>query len=224
MQIQSQFGMDSSNRVLLVILLFFSFVSNISAEVQRVGERGEVSSGYLKIGRRGLMSFKETPNGGNVTYECSPSGPCIPCAYSEKIDEKYRCSETGYRIPFKCVDTGSVSKEVNGKKKQKGRSALESTNTEVKQPVYLNAADDLTTFVTQRHLLDESSMSDDGSQAYITYRSCIPAVNEEKLSVLGFEEIMVGLLLVSGLAIYFKRKRANVVQSGQVRVPNNSRF
>lgn len=85
------------------------------------------------------------------------------------------------------METGSGSEEANGKKMQKGRSALESMNTEVKLPVNLNAVDKLTTFVTQRRLLDESSTSDDSRQAYITYRSCIPAVNEEKLSVLGFE-------------------------------------
>lgn len=37
-----------------------------------------------------------------------------------------------------------------------------------------------------RTLLDDSSTAKGGSQAYITYRSCI-SVNTEKLSVLGFE-------------------------------------
>ncbi|CDP00243.1 unnamed protein product [Coffea canephora] len=204
------------------VLFFCSLISDLSAEVQRAGESGEVGSRYLNIGRRALMGFKETPNGGNITYECSPSGPCVPCAYSEKNDEKYRCSETGYRIPLKCVDTGSDSKEANGKKLQKGRSALESMK--VMQPVNMNSGDKLTIMASQRHLLDESTTSDDGRQAYITYRSCIPAANEEKLSVLGFEGIMVGLLLISGSAIYFRRKRANAVPGGQARVPNNSRF
>lgn len=31
------------------------------------------------------MSFKETPIGTNITYDCSPSGPCVPCTYSEKV-------------------------------------------------------------------------------------------------------------------------------------------
>lgn len=201
------------------VLLLLSLISDLSAEVQIAGESGEVGSGYLSIARKVLMEFKETPNGGNITYECSPSGPCVLCAYSEKNDEKYRCSETGYRIPLKCVDTGSGSKEANGKKLQKGRSALESMK--VMQPVNVNK---LTIMASQRHLLDESTTSDDGRQAYITYRSCIPAANEEKLSVLGFEGIMVGLLLISGSAIYFRRKRANALPGGQARVPNNSRF
>ena len=37
------------------------------------------------IGRRGLLSFIETPKGSNVSFECSPSGPCISCLYSEKV-------------------------------------------------------------------------------------------------------------------------------------------
>ncbi|KAJ6323719.1 hypothetical protein OIU76_011085 [Salix suchowensis] len=90
------------------------------------------------VGRRALLSFKETPHGTNLTFDCSPSGPCVPCAYSEKSDEKYRCSETGHRIPFQIT------------------------------------------------LLDDSSTAKGGSQAYITYRSCI-SVNSENLSVLGFE-------------------------------------
>jgi hypothetical protein len=36
-------------------------------------------------GRRVLLSFKETPRGSNATFECSPSGPCVPCLYSEKV-------------------------------------------------------------------------------------------------------------------------------------------
>lgn len=41
------------------------------------------------IGRRILKSFKETPEGLNVTYDCSPSGPCIPCLYSEKVSNLF---------------------------------------------------------------------------------------------------------------------------------------
>jgi hypothetical protein len=37
------------------------------------------------LGRRVLLSFKETPHGTNLTFDCSPSGPCVPCAYSEKV-------------------------------------------------------------------------------------------------------------------------------------------
>ncbi|KAL2559309.1 uncharacterized protein Fot_04048 [Forsythia ovata] len=119
------------------------------------------------------MGFKETPNGGNLTFDCSPSGPCIPCSRSEKNDEKYRCSETGYRIRLKCQPIGSSSKKEKSQKLEKGRSALE--------------AEQITISTRQRSLLDDSSKSKGGSNFYITYRSCIPAVNEEKLSVLGFE-------------------------------------
>ncbi|KAJ6356105.1 hypothetical protein OIU78_004256 [Salix suchowensis] len=110
------------------------------------------------VGRRALLSFKETPHGTNLTFDCSPSGPCVPCAYSEKSDEKYRCSETGHRIPFKCVEINHDSNIEKGKQRSpNGRSAVE--------------------------ISDDPR---DGSQAYITYRSCI-SVNSENLSVLGFE-------------------------------------
>lgn len=213
--------MASANWVFLS--LFFSLVfasSNLSEEVQKERKRGmeEVGLGLSKVGQRALLGFKEKPNGGNVTYDCSPSGPCVPCAYSEKNDEKYRCSETGYRIPLKCVEIESSSDNANGEKKKKDRSALESKGPEIER------AKEFSSSVTQRSLLDDSSSLEGGNQVYITYRSCIPAVNEERFSVLGFEGIMLGLLLISGSAIYLRRKRANAVPSGAVRVPNNSRF
>ncbi|KAE9454568.1 hypothetical protein C3L33_13532, partial [Rhododendron williamsianum] len=139
------------------------------------------------------MSFKETPSGGNATFDCSPSGPCVACLYSEKKDEKYRCSETGYRIPLKCEETGAKSNEANSETAQKD------------------------------HLLSDVSTSVSGSQAYITYRSCIPAVNEEKLSVLGFEGIMLGMLFISSSVIYIKGKRSGA-PPGSVRIPTSSRF
>lgn len=69
----------------------------------------------------------------------------------------------------------------NGEKEKKDRSALESKGSEVKH------AKELSSSATQRSLLDDSSSVESGNQAYITYRSCIPAVNEERFSVLGFE-------------------------------------
>ncbi|KAJ6431177.1 hypothetical protein OIU84_018631 [Salix udensis] len=78
------------------------------------------------VGRRALLSFKETPHGTNLTFDCSPSGPCVPCAYSEKSDKKYRCSETGHRIPFKCVEINHDSNIEKGKQRSpNGRSAVE---------------------------------------------------------------------------------------------------
>ncbi|KAJ0720784.1 hypothetical protein HanOQP8_Chr08g0267941 [Helianthus annuus] len=101
---------------------------------------------------RGLKSFKEKATGTNTTFDCSPSGPCVPCLYHEKKDVSYRCSETGYRIPMRCVKIAVVDEE-------KG----------------------------SRNLLEDSSTIQVGPEMYVTYRSCIPAVNEEKLSLIGFE-------------------------------------
>lgn len=36
-------------------------------------------------GLRALRSIKEVPKGSNATYECSPSGACVPCDYPEKV-------------------------------------------------------------------------------------------------------------------------------------------
>ncbi|CAD6218150.1 unnamed protein product [Miscanthus lutarioriparius] len=109
--------------------------------------------------RRSLLGFVEAQ--GNASYHCTPSGPCVPCQYSEKNDEKYSCSETGYRLPLKCVEAQNVTKEGNESK--------------------------------QRKILDDASTSggtkftSGGPKHYITYRSCVPLVGEEKLSVLSFE-------------------------------------
>ncbi|KAI8527228.1 hypothetical protein RHMOL_Rhmol12G0059400 [Rhododendron molle] len=46
---------------------------------------GHMTSREREGGRRLLMSFKETPSGGNATFDCSPSGPCVACLYSEKV-------------------------------------------------------------------------------------------------------------------------------------------
>ncbi|MCD9646050.1 hypothetical protein HAX54_035574 [Datura stramonium] len=195
-------------------------ISNGEAE-----QRDESIVGSGIIGRRHLMSFKETPIGTNITYDCSPSGPCVPCSYSEKKDEKYRCSETGYRIPFKCVEIKASSKEVNSNKGKKNRSALEDTYASVRPHVMKHYGQALASSVRQRNLLDDSSTPKSGSRTYITYRSCVLSVNEEKLSVLGFEVIMLGLLIISGSTIYFRKRRAAAVPGGgPVRLPPNSRF
>ncbi|GFP91563.1 hypothetical protein PHJA_001300300 [Phtheirospermum japonicum] len=165
---------------------------------------------------RTLMGFMETPDGGNVTFDCSPSGPCIPCSRSEKSDEKYRCGETGYRIRLKCASSGSVSKDAKKLEARKTRSMLEHRDIGVNQ-----FDEDLTiSSRSQRRLFSDSSKSKGGSGAYVTYRSCIPAVNEEKMSVLGFEALMLGLLMGSGSFIYFRRKRSSATAGGApVRLP-----
>ncbi|KAM1170671.1 hypothetical protein ACFX13_021441 [Malus domestica] len=198
----------------LFLLLLFSIAFNLLSLAHATIGSEESGGG---IGRRALLSLKETPHGSNATYECSPAGPCVPCLYPEKKDEKYRCSETGYRIPLKCVEMKHGSKEAKMKGAQKSRSALEiSHNIEES-----DKADNLGTYVKHRSLLDDSSTQE--PQAYITYRSCIPAVNEEKLSVLGFEVIVLFLLLISGSLVYFRRKQTTST-AGFVRIQNNSRF
>lgn len=154
------------------------------------------------------MSFKESNS--NVTFDCSPSGPCLPCQYSEKKDENFRCSETGYRIPMKCVktSTATAADEETENSKHEGRADLQNTDAQVKE----------------RNLEDSSSSTIEvGSEIYITYRSCITPVNQEKLSVLGFEALML-LLLVGSSYVIFRRKGTLFMMPGAIRVPSNPRF
>ncbi|KAJ4874705.1 Uncharacterized protein Rs2_39723 [Raphanus sativus] len=180
-------------------------------------------------GRRLLLGFKETPKGSNVTFECSPSGPCVSCNSSEKRKEKYRCSETGYRIPFKCREVRGGGEEASSHKKdaeektQQNEQSNASNNDD--EEVVVDASS-----VKQRNLRDDDSSSSPASkakksQSYKTYRSCVPSADEERVSVLGFEAVMLGLLLVSGSAVYYRKKQTVPmagVSSG--RSQSNSRF
>ncbi|MED6154899.1 hypothetical protein PIB30_000401 [Stylosanthes scabra] len=224
-------AMNSPNSPFILPLLFFLIISffhdspfRVSAQktdwIKKANQNG---NGFEVRRGRVLMSFKEKPSGSNLTFECAPSGPCVPCLYSEKGDEKYRCAETGYRIPFKCIEIKGSTKEKEKINPHKGRSLLEISNN-------IKSSDELPHFsgeftAAQRHLLDDSSPSDSKSQAYITYRSCIPPASEEKLSVLNFEGSMLVLLAISGSFIYLRKKKAVSVSGyAVVRSQTNSRF
>ncbi|XP_054823725.1 uncharacterized protein LOC129321826 [Prosopis cineraria] len=188
---------------LIIAVFSLSFLHALGQQIDW-GSEGSQNG----LGRRVLMSFKEKPPGSNVTFECSPSGPCVPCLYSEKGDEKYRCSETGYRIPLKCIESENSVKSSEKSDSQNARSTLEVSNGIAESHKVLNDSRELfSTSKEQRSLLDSSSTSDNRLQAYITYRSCIPATTEDKLSVLSFEGIVILLLLVSGSIIYLRKKK-----------------
>ncbi|XP_021747189.1 uncharacterized protein LOC110713029 isoform X1 [Chenopodium quinoa] len=198
-----------SPRSFLVALILISSLLQLSLSHQlRTNEEEE------GFGRRKLLGFKEKPDGSNTTFECSPSGPCVSCQYSEKKDDKYRCSETGYRIPFKCIKVGDVKKETIGNVPQNGQSTQEGSVN----------ADNVAT--KHRTLATDKSSSQKGEPLeYVTYRSCIQGVNEEKLSVLGFEVLILGLLLVSGSFVFIRQKKTVAMAGiGNARVQSNSRF
>ncbi|KAG0503700.1 hypothetical protein HPP92_003772 [Vanilla planifolia] len=162
-----------------ILILLLSVV--ITSAAERASDSTSGARGRL------LLGFRETS--GNVSFQCSPSGPCIPCQYSEKNDEKYHCSETGYRLPLQCIEVQESSEEEHKDKKQ-------------------------------RKLLFEL---ESGKRNYITYRSCVPADGEEKLSVLGFEVRMLCLLLISGAIVYLRKKRSTVLPAaGVMRIHTNS--
>uniref|UniRef100_A0A7N0U0S4 Uncharacterized protein n=1 Tax=Kalanchoe fedtschenkoi TaxID=63787 RepID=A0A7N0U0S4_KALFE len=171
--------------ILLPVSLILISLMRVSSDESILGHQ----SSELGVGQRMLLSFKETPSGSNSTFDCSPNGPCVSCLYSEKSNPKFRCSETGYRIPLKCSLLKEKTKEVNAKNPQNNQS-----NTE-------------------------------DNEAYITYRSCIPAVSEDKLSVLGFEGIILCMLALSGSFVYYRKKQSAIMSaSGAIRIPTSSRF
>ncbi|CAH8257664.1 unnamed protein product [Arabidopsis lyrata] len=200
---------SQSSSLFLVTFFIFIYASSISSSLLARAHEHDGDEEIRSVGRRLLLSFKETPKGSNITFACSPSGPCVSCNSSEKRKEKYRCSETGYRIPFKCKE---MREEVDPHKK--------NGEEETKNDQSNNDEEAKT-----RNLLDDSPATKVKSQSYKTYRSCVPSADEEKLSVLGFESIMLGLFFISGAAIYI-RKRQTVpmfgVSSG--RSKSNSRF
>ncbi|XP_050374988.1 uncharacterized protein LOC126792607 [Argentina anserina] len=200
--------MPSDSPFFLLLFFFFALLSIGYATIEE------------RIGSRELLGLKETPHGTNATYECSPDGPCVACQYSEKSNEKYRCSETGYRIPLKCVEINQGLKDVKAKKDPKKiRSTLEISHN---ISTYYNA-EELRTLLNHRSLLDASSTEENNQQGYITYRSCIPPVNEDKLSVLGFEVIVLCLLVISGSFVYYKKRQTTTI-AGFSRIQSNARF
>ncbi|KAF8102263.1 hypothetical protein N665_0199s0038 [Sinapis alba] len=192
--------MASLSSPLYLIILFAYCVSVSSSFLAVAHEQNNGDEETRSVGRRFLLGFKETPKGSNITFECSPSGPCVSCNSSEKRKEKYRCSETGYRIPFKCREVRR-GEEASHKKDAKETQQNDQSN--------VNDEGDEDASVKQRNLLDDSTPASKAkkSQSYKTYRSCVPSADEERVSVLGFEAVMLGLLLVSGSAVYYRKKQ-----------------
>ncbi|KAG2253781.1 hypothetical protein Bca52824_083917 [Brassica carinata] len=216
--------MASLRSPLDLIIVFVYAVAGSSSSLARSHEQDNGDDEFRSGGRRLLLGFKETPKGSNVTFECSPSGPCVSCNSSEKRKEKYRCSETGYRIPFKCREVrGGGGGEASSHKKD-----AEETQQNDHQPNVSNDDEEVVdASVKQRNLRDDSTpaLKAKKSQSYKTYRSCVPSADEERVSVLGFEAVMLGLLLVSGSFVYY-RKKQTVPMAGVStgRSQSNSRF
>ena len=215
----------NSQLFLPFLLLLFFAITPFRGSGQQTDWNSEETQHGNGVRRRVLLSFKEKPSGSNVTFECTPSGPCVPCLYSEKGDEKYRCSETGYRIPFKCLEIKDSTKDAKKTKSQKGRLSLEISDGIAESHKVSHVAGEINPSQSHRRLVDDSSSADNSSQAYITDRTSITPVNEEKLSVLNFEGVVIFFLLISGSIIYLRKKKV-ASMSGYVagRGQNNSRF
>lgn len=123
-------------------------------------------------------------------------------------------------MPLKCVEIQENSKQETSNKKQ--RTLYSHHDREATAQVHQR----LLTAVRKlqwRRLVDDLSTSEAGKQSYITYRSCVPVDGEEKLSVIGFEMIMVGLLLISVSVMYWKQKRGALMPGVvAVRLPSSA--
>ncbi|XP_057856394.1 uncharacterized protein LOC131065766 isoform X1 [Cryptomeria japonica] len=138
---------------------------------------------------------------GNKSFECSPSTGCFQCAYSEKIDEKYHCSETGHRMSYKCIEVRNNFKEVNKEQvgkdsysmKDEHREGITSGYKDVKlqnpqtQNTEGQSNDTRNKDGNWRRLSETSRTIEDTKQIYYIYRSCVPPASEEILGIFGFE-------------------------------------
>ncbi|XP_075497629.1 uncharacterized protein LOC142534661 [Primulina tabacum] len=189
-----------------------------SPSIKAIRERTRFA---ISVTEEDSNGFKETPAGGNFTFDCSPSGPCIPCSRSEKTKSFLKMKTIWSSMYMMALLSSLLTfyfwiwfRRSKRPQRKRTRSALESTDLLVNDG-------------PRRRLLSDTAKSESVSGAYVTYRSCIPAVSEEKLSVLGFQALMMALLLSSGSFLYFRRKRsaaATAAAVGLVRLPTNSRF
>lgn len=88
------------------------------------------------------------------------------------------------------------SKDGSEKTSRKGRSTMEISHNTAKLHAFLHNLQGLYTSIKYRRLLTDLSTQENGAQSYITYRSCIPPDNEEKLSMLGFEVCLHNFLVL----------------------------
>ncbi|KAK4402883.1 hypothetical protein Sango_1029000 [Sesamum angolense] len=212
----------SATSPLVLPLLFFLFCSTHT--LFSLADNSELRA----VKGRTLMSFKETPGGGNVTFDCSPSGPCIPCSRSEKSDEKYRCSETGYRIRLKCFPSGSGSKDSESIKERKPRATLEVTDLGVNQ----HDTDVVISATRQEHTRSFIQIESEqiSPETILIERRCICSdflhrlLKEILVDAKDHEGTYVSFAAKQRSFIYFRRKRGSAIAGGApVRLPTNSR-
>ncbi|KAL3693067.1 hypothetical protein R1sor_006718 [Riccia sorocarpa] len=150
--------------------------------------------------------FSRPEKQGNTTWLCMPSGPCVSCTPSEKQDSNFKCKPTGYHLPQKCVedneDARSAEKLGDSSQQRKditerGEETYEEERSGRRLRRMLNHDD------SRRKALAE----EEGVQVYVLYKSCLPPEVREKLSVLGFEGVVLGLLAISGPFVYFRKRK-----------------
>ncbi|KAG6548780.1 hypothetical protein Mapa_009541 [Marchantia paleacea] len=159
--------------------------------------------------------FTRPEKQGNVTWLCTPSGPCVGCSQSEKQDPNFKCKPTGYHVPQKCVEDMEEAKNAKklavGSQQRKEKDAAAAAKTD--EDSYEDGG--------RRRA---EGLAEEGKQIYVLYKSCLPTEVREKLSVLGFEGVVLGLLAISAPFVYFRKKKGAAPAPNMQRVPSSARF
>lgn len=163
------------------------------------------------------LRLRSQETDGNTTLWCT-SGPCVACTRSEKADSKFKCSPTGYHKAQQCAEDRDAV-DMSKKPKDEENTGLGTDPIQAKDQEPANeAVDGRDDTLKGRGLVGETE-----SQTTIVYKTCIPQEVKEKLSVFGFEGVVLVSLLLSAPAVHYRKKRGSVTQ-GLQRIPSTARF
>jgi hypothetical protein len=184
-------------------------------------------SDQYDFSEQNLKQRSDEAEGNSTVLWCSP-GPCLACSASEKADPKLKCSPTGYHKIEQCVkDENGVPDLIKNKDDGDGHLGASEDPIEGNNQNHLgetetagsDSSDGDDTTIKERSLVG----ADDVSQKILIYRTCLPQDVKEKLSVFGFEGVVLLCLLLSAPAVHYRKKRATNTQ-GMQRIPSTSRF
>ncbi|CAM6084037.1 unnamed protein product [Calypogeia fissa] len=165
------------------------------------------------------LRLRSQETDGNMTLWCT-SGLCVACTSSEKAEAKFKCSPTGYHKAQQCAEDRDAVDMSTTKPKD------EKTTTEVtKDPIQGKDQKPTDDNVDggAASLKGRGLVGDAVSQTTVIYKTCIPQEVKEKLSVFGFEGVVLVCLLLSAPAVHYRKKRGAAAQ-GLQRIPSTARF
>lgn len=155
----------------------------------------------------------------NSTYECAPSGPCLICSSAERQSgDMFQCSDTNYHQAYKCTEI--FASKVGSRK---DASIQDRQTAEGERSRKHGPSDERLAQPDHRLNTESASTYPAAADVYYIYNTCLPAAQEESLSVLGFEMIMLAVLVVCGPVVHYRKKKLYSA-NGMTRVPTSARF